>query len=112
MTAREWSRPEHAGENPKPMHTIDELAEVRRKRALLERREKVLIDRVKALGLGTHVGDDYLAVVHRRERTALDQAGLKAEVPDRVWQPYMKTTDYVVVDTHIKDNDNGRSKEV
>lgn len=77
--ARAWDKPKnnHAG-------SIDELGKVREQIKGLEAREKQLVDLVKDMGDGEHVGGKCKAVVSVVSSSRLDITGLKAALPDEM----------------------------
>lgn len=79
MAIRAWDKPKnnHAG-------TVDELGQIREQIKGLEAREKTLVELVKDMGEGEHIGGKCKAVVSVVSTNRLDTTGLKAALPDEM----------------------------
>jgi len=65
------------------MNAIDQLAQVRAQIAALQVAEKRLAEEVKALGVGSHAGNEFLALVIEVEaRQSLDAKAAEAKLKE------------------------------
>lgn len=80
-----------------PAQVIDRLHDVRKEKNRLEKLDKLLTDKVKARGLGTHYGNKHTATVLGREREQFETARFRAEHPKLAAQ-YTKDNPYTVVE--------------
>jgi len=76
---------------------IDELAKIRAQIKPLAKREDEIKEKIKTLGVGVHRGISFYAIIEERSRGGFDSVALRAELPEQVWQPYWKETDFLLV---------------
>lgn len=95
--ARPWDGKRPAPVVPPRANSIDALGKVREQIKALEADEKKLLEAVRALGEGEHVGDCCKAVITVVESTRLDTAAVREALPEEMIAKFTTTTRTVKV---------------
>jgi hypothetical protein len=75
---------------------IDELVDLRARRAQLDKREEELKNDLKALGPGTHVTDNSMLTLTEQQRDVLDMKAVRDKLSDQFIRAHTKTTKFLV----------------
>jgi hypothetical protein len=75
---------------------IDELADLRARRATLDKREDEIKDLLKPLGIGTHITDDSVLTLSEQQRDVLDMKAVRDKLSDQFIRAHTKVTKFLM----------------
>jgi hypothetical protein len=75
---------------------IDELVDLRARRAVLDKREEAIKELLKPLGPGTHVTDHSMLTLTEQQRDVLDMKAVREKLSDQFIRAHTKITKFLV----------------